>query len=50
MLYVMALEDHGVQPSDGEVLVTAQPAENIVSPWPCWQNWAAKVVIAVRAQ
>ena len=41
MLCVMALEEGGVHPDDGDILVTGASARAWAAPpSPCWRRWA----------
>ncbi len=39
MMSVLALEDAGVKPGDGDVIVTGRRAASALSPSPCWPIW-----------
>ena len=40
MLCVMALEEGGVHPDDGDILVTGASGGGAAPPSPCWRRWA----------
>ncbi|STM17693.1 putative zinc-binding dehydrogenase [Escherichia coli] len=42
MLCVMALEDAGVRPQDGEIVVRVPVVASAVPPWRCCINWVIR--------